>query len=203
MTTPNDIMDDVCVRCRTGKVSPVVLDAVYTREGTSVSFKEEFMRCDTCDREFFTTEQSMARSRAITDALRKHQGFMTGAEIRRVRDGYGLSLPDFEKALGVGKNTVGRWERGTVPPTGAANLGLWVAATAPDVFEKWARLRGVNIESRPQRAVVGTARITHAPTKSTPLLRLIGGHSSAASTHTGPLANEVSASLFAVGGQVS
>lgn len=174
MSATRESPNAVCVRCQKGRVSPVVVEAIHTHEGVSVRFMDEFMRCDSCGREFYTTEQSMARSRAITAALRKGQeGFLTGVEIRAVRLRYELSLPEFERALGVGKNTVGRWERGTVPPIGAANIGLWIAANRPDVFEEWARLRGVHIKKRPQRAATAAMSTSQAP--STPILTLDRG----------------------------
>lgn len=163
MTAPTEVAADVCVRCRKGHVDAVAVDGVYAHEGESVTYKDEFMRCDHCGREFYTPDQSMARSRAITTALRKHQGFLIGEEIRDARLSYGLNLPEFEKALGVGKNTVGRWERGTVPPIGAANFGLWAAANAPDAFEKWAALRGVKVKKRPARAATLAGTTSSAP----------------------------------------
>jgi putative zinc finger/helix-turn-helix YgiT family protein len=164
MNANNESPDDVCVRCRKGRVSPVSVDAVHNHDGVSVSFKDEFMRCDSCGREFYTTEQSMARSRAITAGLRKAQGFMDGDEIRRIRRSYGLKLPEFEQALGVGKNTVGRWERNTVPPTGAANFGLFVAAKYPAVFEDWAGERGITVRARPRLTVTAVSQTVAAPT---------------------------------------
>lgn len=163
MSATNELPNDVCERCQKGRVSPVVVDAMHTHNGVSVPFEDEFMRCDKCGREFYTTEQSMKRSRAITAGLRKAQGFMDGEEIKRVRKSYGLSLPDFEKALGVGKNTVGRWERNTVPPTGAANIGLFIAAAHRAVFEEWARKRGVVIPLR--RVATATWQTSSTPTR--------------------------------------
>lgn len=149
MNANSETTGELCTRCQTGHVHRVEVDSVYNHEGVSVPFKDVFMRCDNCGREFYTTDQSTAKSRALTGGLRKAQGFMDGDEIKSVRESYGLSLPDFEKALGVGKNTVGRWERNTVPPTAAANIGLFVAAKHRDVFEAWARQRGVAIKTRP------------------------------------------------------
>jgi putative zinc finger/helix-turn-helix YgiT family protein len=153
MTKATDTTD-VCRRCRKGHVAPVVVEAIYDHEGTTVSFMDEFMRCNHCEREFFTPGQSMARSRAITTALRKNDGLPTGDEIRAARLSYELNLSDFERALGVGKNTVGRWERGTVPPASSANLGLWVAINKPAVFVEWAASRGVRIGHTRDRTVM-------------------------------------------------
>jgi putative zinc finger/helix-turn-helix YgiT family protein len=195
MTAPDGLTNDVCERCLKGTVSPVVVDAVYTHEGETVTYKDEFMRCDHCAREFYTTEQSMARSAAITAALRHAKHFPTGDEIRRIRLSYELSLKDFERALGAGKNTVGRWERSTVPPTGAANFGLWVAANYRDVFRKWAEMRGVHIKARPMRELSGEATTSASASVSPTVLQLMpeDDAESAASAHTeaGPTSSAV------------
>ncbi|MBK8248742.1 MAG: hypothetical protein IPK85_15260 [Gemmatimonadetes bacterium] len=81
-----------------------------------------------------------------------------------------MNQAEFEKALGVGKNVVGRWERGTVPPTGAANLGLWVALHEPEVFAKWARTRGVEVAIPAPAPAVAVARTTQAPTATPSVL---------------------------------
>lgn len=162
-TVPNDL----CPRCAEGRVYLVRKNAEYTDEGDTVSYVDEFMHCDVCGESFRTTEQSMARSRTLTDALRKYRGLLTADEIEEARDQYGLSLSAFEKALGVGKNTVGRWERGVVPPTAAANLGLWVALNEPEVFAKWAQLRGVILPKLPEKFAIPTAalRTTASPSE--------------------------------------
>ncbi len=158
------LSNNTCERCRIGTTSPVTLDAVHSDDGASVTYSDTFMRCDHCEREFYTTEQSQAQHRAITAALRKRDGFLSAGEIKLAREQYGLSLPEFEKALGVGKNTVGRWERGTVPPASAANFGLWMARYEPVVFERYASTRGVVIRKRPQHATSAMAETEQHPT---------------------------------------
>lgn len=160
MTARPNTTSDLCPRCRKGHVSAVTVDGVYSHEGATVAYIDEFMRCDYCEREFYTPEQSMAKSRAITSALRQAQGFLSNDEIRAVRNRYRLSLADFERALGVGQKTVGRWERGTVPPIGAANLGLWVAAHYPAVFVEWAKKRGITINVPKWSPVTAQAKTT-------------------------------------------
>jgi putative zinc finger/helix-turn-helix YgiT family protein len=163
MSTPVEVSEQVCQRCRKGPIVVAEADRTYAADGQTVGYKDIYMRCENCGREFYTSEQSAARQRAITAALRKNQGFMTGDEIRAARESYGLTLPEFERALAVGKNTVGRWERGTVPPASSANIGLWLAAKKPDVFEEYARLRGVEIKKRPAATVTAEAKTSVRP----------------------------------------
>lgn len=175
MNAPNNI----CESCRKGTVSPVIVESLYNHHGTSVRFQDEFMRCDNgqCGREFYTTEQSRARSRAITAALRNRDPLaMGGEEIHNLRLSFELTLPDFEKALGVGKNTVGRWERGTVPPSAAANFCLWVAANYPAIFEQWAQFRGVQIPRRRSHAVAATTSTAPSTPRLFPTFRSNPAH---------------------------
>ncbi len=168
-----EMQKETCKRCRKGTVSPVTVDAVHTHDGETVSFKETFMRCDNCEREYFTEEQSDARQMAVTNAIRTRRGLLTTGEIEYARNQYGLNQADFEKALGVGKNVVGRWERGTVPPTGAANFGLWVALHEPEVFARWAKTRGVEVSLPATPPAVAEARTMQVPT-ATPGVLLFG-----------------------------
>lgn len=145
MTNPTET-NETCRRCRKGTLIPQAAESLYEHNGNTLTFADEYMRCEQCGHESYTNEQSLARSRAVTAAIRKAENLLSGEDIRAARLSYGLSLSEFERALGVGKNTVGRWERGTVPPSASANLGLWVAKTKRSAFIEWAASRGVNIE---------------------------------------------------------
>src|SRR5689334_18658683 len=58
---------------------------------------------------------------------------MTGAVLRRLRDGLGLSQPGLAARLGVHWNTVARYERGELPiPEPVARLARLVAGGALD-----------------------------------------------------------------------
>jgi putative zinc finger/helix-turn-helix YgiT family protein len=146
MTAPTDkpTPQTACEACGRGNVSVVAMPATYTKDGITVSYSDEYSVCDECGDEFYTKSQSSANSRAITTAIRQARNLPTGEEIRDARIGnLGMTLPQFEQAMCVGPNTVGRWERGTVAPSGAATGMLWVAINRPEVFLEFARSRGV------------------------------------------------------------
>jgi HTH-type transcriptional regulator / antitoxin MqsA len=137
---PNQLTHEIlCPRCKQPTARAVACDKIHTQGELTVTFAEEFMSCSNCGNEYFTNEQSKASSRAMTAAVRKAHGFLSGEEIKSLRESLHFTQAEFEHALGVGKKTVGRWERGTVPPTAAANFALWVASQHPAVFQEWAR----------------------------------------------------------------
>jgi len=82
---------------------------------------------------------------------------------------------EFERALGVGKKTVVRWERGTVPPSRAANGMLWLAGHYPSVFLEYARQRSHSRDDVNDVSVVAT--IVPAASETTAPLVLKGAAS--------------------------
>lgn len=130
-----------CTRCGIGVVRNVSAKTVYTdtRSGVTVPYLDAFRRCAGCGEEFYTRDQSMARSYAITAALRKRLGFMAPEEIKRVRKACRLTPNGLDKALGVRKGLTRAWERGTVPPDALQSKLLWIAANERPTFRKMAK----------------------------------------------------------------
>jgi putative zinc finger/helix-turn-helix YgiT family protein len=177
--------NELCRKCGTGRVQIVQVDSVFAEKDVRVSYLDEFSKCENCGDEFYTKEQSMSRSRAITSAIRKSEGLLTGDEIRTIRGKLGLTLPEFERAMCVGQKTIGRWERGTVPPSGPANVALWLAAEYPDLFWEWARTRGVRPKKRPARAADVTGSMSTTSQSPTNLTLYDGGAARAPRTASG------------------
>src|SRR4051794_9405484 len=110
-----------------------------SERGRSAPYWREHFRCQACGEEFLNAAQSEASSLAHAAALRTAERLITAKEIRQARLQLGMNQDDFEVALGVGKKTVVRWERGTVVPSRAANGLLWIALRFPGVFMQYAR----------------------------------------------------------------
>jgi len=53
-------------------------------------------------------------------------------DIRRIREGYGLSQTEFASLLGISVSTLRNWEQGRRQPEGPALVLLQVAARHPD-----------------------------------------------------------------------
>ena len=67
-------------------------------------------RCGSCDLEFIDHEGERLRHEAVC----RHLGVLTPAEIAGVRKRYGMSRAAFAEATGLGETTLGRWENGAV-----------------------------------------------------------------------------------------
>ncbi len=56
---------------------------------------------------------------------------VTGPNVKRIRDGYGLSQSEFATLLGISLRTLQNWEQGRRAPDGPAKVLLQVAARHP------------------------------------------------------------------------
>jgi HTH-type transcriptional regulator/antitoxin MqsA len=83
--------------------------------------------------------------RRATARIREEDGLLTPEQVLAVRQRYGLTQPEFERLLGVGTNTVVRWERGTVPQNSAADSLLRLIGEFPENARFLAELHGVTL----------------------------------------------------------
>lgn len=67
-------------------------------------------RCHSCDLEFLDHEGEQLRHEAVC----RHLGLLSPAEISGIRKGYGLSRAAFAEITSLGEATLSRWENGAV-----------------------------------------------------------------------------------------
>lgn len=77
-------------------------------------------RCAACDLEFIDHEGARLRHEAVC----RHLGVLTPADVREVRERYGMTRAAFAEATGLGEATLGRWETGAVVQNRANDLYL-------------------------------------------------------------------------------
>ena len=123
----------------TRKVRPITI------LGRSVAVEDEFYRCTQCREEVYRPGMMDAVMRRATAKIREEDGLLTPDEVRGIRRKYGLTQPEFERLLGVGANTVVRWERGTVPQGSAADSLLRLLDEFPENARFLAGLHGVEL----------------------------------------------------------
>jgi putative zinc finger/helix-turn-helix YgiT family protein len=134
-------------------------DAHLTREvrpitilARSVAVEDEFYRCSRCGEEVYRPGMMDAVMRRATAKIREEDGLLTPDEVRAVRRKFGLTQPEFERLLGVGANTVVRWERGTVPQGSAADSLLRLLDEFPENARFLADLHGVELPGNGRKA---------------------------------------------------
>lgn len=117
-------------------------------------FWYDITACDVCGEELLSFEQAVAHARAYAATVARARNSMLPDRIYVLRHALGWSQGQMEEAFGVGPKTWGRWERGTVAPTGPAAKLMWLAENDRSAF-----LRLVDAHRRqPRRTtqVVGT-----------------------------------------------
>src|SRR5687767_9351837 len=77
----------------------------------SVAVEDQFYRCTKCNEEVYRPGMMDAVMRRATAKIREEDALLTPEQVRGIRRKYGLTQPEFERLLGVGANTVVRWER--------------------------------------------------------------------------------------------
>lgn len=181
----NKASSEMCPGCRGGPVEVVQRTAEHLDGTLRVSFPDEVSRCTDCGEVFYTYEQSLAHSQAVTAALRDDRSLMSRERIRAARVNLRMTIPQFEQAMGVGMKTVGRWERGTVPPSRAANGMLWLAERYPEIFLEYAGERAGVRPAPADSAVVATIHTAPSATSRPIVFRATPARSGQVTTRVG------------------
>jgi putative zinc finger/helix-turn-helix YgiT family protein len=87
---------------------------VEFREGTFLVEGFEHDHCDACGEDGIDASQIEAMQHAAIALARSELGRLTSNDIHDLRHSLGLTQSQLEAQLGVGRGTVGRWERGDV-----------------------------------------------------------------------------------------
>src|SRR5437667_8313614 len=79
---------------------------VTAEDGTVLEFEDEAYRCENCGETRYTPDQALASSRARAAVLRIHEHLLPPERIKSIRESYGLTQAEFERALRLGPKTV-------------------------------------------------------------------------------------------------
>lgn len=94
----------------------------YGADDSAVTLRVELpvRRCMDCEFSFVDHEGERLRHAAVC----RHLGLLTPAELREIRERYGMTRAAFAEATGLGEATLGRWETGAVVQNRANDLYL-------------------------------------------------------------------------------
>ena len=120
-------------------------------------------RCDACDFEYL--DESAERLKH--DAICQHLKVLSSAEIRLIREGYGMTRARFAQLTGLGETSLNRWENGLTIQTHANDRYLRLLAR-PEVMRQ---LEELMAPEPPVERVVVMARDRFRALKVTDALR--------------------------------
>jgi putative zinc finger/helix-turn-helix YgiT family protein len=130
---------------RTPSVCPVCGEAamrvcfdpvpVEFREGTFLVQGFEHDHCDACGEDGIDAGQIDAMQHAAITVARSELGRLTSDDVHDLRHDLRLTQTQLEKQLGVGRGTVGRWERGDVLQSHMADNFMRLLWAHPELVE--------------------------------------------------------------------
>ena len=117
--------DLVCPLCESKSIDTFLhSDAFkYGSDDSGVTLRVENLpvrRCTACDLDFIDHVGAQLRHEAVC----RHLGVLTPAQVREIREGHGMTRAAFAEATGLGEATLGRWETGAVVQNRANDLYL-------------------------------------------------------------------------------
>ena len=130
--------------------------------GVDVPVEQRFYRCDGCGEEHVTEDLARVVQAEAAFVFRKSERFLSGAEIRALRERLGLSQEQFEAALGLGAKSLARWENDRVLQNRSMDNLLRAIGRDPGLVAYFAELHGADLpeSALPARSapVVDSAR---------------------------------------------
>ena len=146
--------DVSCPLCGTDEVTTSwkrhVFDYGSGESVAELSVNVPVRSCASCQLEFLDEPAEGLKHEAVC----KHLGVLTPAEIRRIREGHGMSRVSFARVTGLGEASLNRWENGLNIQTHANDRYLRLL-NHPGIMRELQALTGPQGSPRPAVAVVG------------------------------------------------
>lgn len=134
----------ICPVCDQGKLSVETYTDEIPYNGKNLQVSGlECCHCPDCGAKPILTEQIRRNQVRICDAKRKAEGFLTGEQIRSIREGLGLSQPQAALLFGGGANAFSKYERGEVIQSQPMDRLLRCAAAHPPLLGYLSQLAGI------------------------------------------------------------
>ncbi|MBB1062085.1 type II toxin-antitoxin system MqsA family antitoxin [Marilutibacter spongiae] len=125
-----------CTECGSGTLHPATWESDFRHGDVMLHVADlECYRCNMCGADPVFTDQIRRNQLKIADAKRVHDGLLTGAQIRAVRERLGLTQSQASEVFGGGANAFSKYERGDVMQSVAMDRLLKVADFVPGVMD--------------------------------------------------------------------
>lgn len=131
----NSEANELCPICEEGRLVPFSrIEKVSPRDGDSLSVRLDLSKCTVCGTELTTPAQTKVNQRRIADARRIADGLLTGNEIRKFRETFGITQAEAAQLFGGGPNSFSKYERGEILQSTAMDRLIRVTNEFPQIF---------------------------------------------------------------------
>jgi putative zinc finger/helix-turn-helix YgiT family protein len=142
-----------CGRCH-GNLVPVEKERTVEFRGRSAIVPARYFECDGCGELLVDPSDSTNASQRAADEVRRREGLLVSEEIRAIRNDLRLTQREFERLLRVGKNTVVRWEAGSVIQSPAIDDKIRALRYVPGLVDFLATRNDVKVSNSSAAASV-------------------------------------------------
>jgi putative zinc finger/helix-turn-helix YgiT family protein len=132
-----------------GGVLKDVEERIFLRvRGKPVPVDERFLRCEKCGEELVPPAHDLELDREAASRFLEDRGRISPRRIRALREELGVTQDFFEKAIGLPRKTVVRWETGKVFPSKAVDALLRLIERDRSAFEFLCRENGYELPAK-------------------------------------------------------
>lgn len=143
----------VCPLCGEGHPTARTEETVTEYGGAQGKVTLRFTECDACGSEITGDADGRANKRAVLAFRKSVDGLLTGAEIRALREKFGITQDQAARLFGGGPKAFSKYESDDVAHSEAMNNLLRLVRKSEDAFWELVALQDMSAEL-PVRAVV-------------------------------------------------
>lgn len=136
----------LCPLCGEGHITPRVESTVTEYRDQQGTVQVRFSECDACGSEIAGDEESRANKRAVLAFRKSVDGLLTGAEIRALREKFGITQDQAARLFGGGPKAFSKYESDDVAHAESMNNLLRLVRQNEDAFWDLVALQGMTSE---------------------------------------------------------
>lgn len=149
--------ETLCPLCGEGHLTPRTEESVTEYAGQQGKVTLRFAECDACGSEITGEIDSRANKRAVLAFRKSVDGLLTGAEIRALRDKYGITQDQAARLFGGGPKAFSKYETDDVAHSVSMDNLLRLVQRSEEAFAELVDLKGMTTDL-PLRATRVTLR---------------------------------------------
>lgn len=123
-----------CPVCGRGQLERRTQRQVFRYQGKTFRYDQPGAWCDACHEGILDTADMDATERLLFDFRASVDGYLTTAEIRRIRKKLGLTQKQAGQLFGGGHNAFSRYESGSARPPKSTDTLLRLLDTHPELL---------------------------------------------------------------------
>lgn len=113
--------------------------------GVDVPVTHRFYRCDGCAEEHVTEDLANVVQKEAAAVFRRQERFLSGRQIRALREWLGLTQEQLEAALGLGSKSLARWENDRILQNRSMDNLFRLIERDPSCVRHLAELHGADL----------------------------------------------------------